>query len=312
MNTAIVTCFSAQVAPDASGAPPEWVHLLPAGSFKGRDGRGPYRLDDATGVIAASMAEGHRPVDFNHATIHPSRGDGRAAGWIVAMEARDTGIWGKVEWTPDGRSAVAGRLFRFFSPGFREAPAGRVAAIHHAALTNDPNLDLQTVLASQLHEPGDPMTTTLLAALAALFGLKLTTGTAASADAIVTHAKTVVTGGGSGADVVPMAAFVEVRDKLAAMVAERAAETATHAVDAAIAAGKVTPAMREWAMSRATKDPADFAAYVAAAPVILPLGVSTHAGGTPPAKRQMDAEARAVAARMGLSPDDMAKTMAEG
>lgn len=29
---------------------PAWIELLPAGVFFGRDGRGPFRLDDAAGV----------------------------------------------------------------------------------------------------------------------------------------------------------------------------------------------------------------------------------------------------------------------
>ena len=37
----LATSLSAQ----ADFTPPEWVHLIPAGTFSGRDGRGPYTLD---------------------------------------------------------------------------------------------------------------------------------------------------------------------------------------------------------------------------------------------------------------------------
>jgi hypothetical protein len=35
---------------------PEWIELLPAGDFVGRDGRGPFRVSNAEAVIAATDA----------------------------------------------------------------------------------------------------------------------------------------------------------------------------------------------------------------------------------------------------------------
>jgi hypothetical protein len=54
-----------------SSAPPQWIQLIPAGTFQGRDGRGPYLLSDPDAVIAATMALRMRagiPIDYDHAT----------------------------------------------------------------------------------------------------------------------------------------------------------------------------------------------------------------------------------------------------
>jgi len=51
-------------------APPEWIQLIPAGSFHGRDGRGPYVLSDPPAVIAATNAlrmKAGIPIDYDHA-----------------------------------------------------------------------------------------------------------------------------------------------------------------------------------------------------------------------------------------------------
>jgi phage I-like protein len=71
------------------GAPvPEWVHLLPIGTFSGVDGRGPYTVPDPAAVIAASMAVRRLPVDENHATdlAAPKGEPSPARGWIVEMQ----------------------------------------------------------------------------------------------------------------------------------------------------------------------------------------------------------------------------------
>jgi phage I-like protein len=50
---------------------PEWVMLIPAGEFSGRDGRGPFHLTSAARVIAATLALGLTagvPIDYDHAT----------------------------------------------------------------------------------------------------------------------------------------------------------------------------------------------------------------------------------------------------
>src|SRR5580692_2950527 len=105
---------------DTAAAAPEWIELLPAGVFYGRDGRGPFRLDDPVTVIASTtamqMAAG-LPIDYDHATDFgaPEGRPAPAAGWICDLEDRDGALWGKIEWTAHGADAVAMREYRYVS-----------------------------------------------------------------------------------------------------------------------------------------------------------------------------------------------------
>ncbi|GBQ15233.1 hypothetical protein CFR78_04255 [Komagataeibacter rhaeticus] len=135
-----------------NGKVPDWVHLLPAGEFSGADGRGPYRVSDARALITHSMqAEGGKlPIDENHATDHAlvSGGPAPAVGWIVELQARADGIWGRVDWTKSGRTMVADHAYRGISPAFA-APDGVVTRIARASLTNAPNLKINTLHTTQ-------------------------------------------------------------------------------------------------------------------------------------------------------------------
>lgn len=175
--TLLMATHAAPLAGDAAGLAPEWVHLIPAGAFAGRDGRGPYVLKDAEAVVAASIRQGlDAVIDYDHQTdlsaVKNVGGTAPAAGWITALEARADGIWGKVEWTDKGAAAVAAREYRYISPVFLHTRKGEVKAVLRAGLTNNPNLHL-TALAAQetkLQSEGDDMEE-LLAELAAALGL---------------------------------------------------------------------------------------------------------------------------------------------
>jgi hypothetical protein len=110
---------------------PEWIELIPAGEFEGRDGRGPYRLDDPSEVIAATRSlrmEAGLPIDYDHATdlAAPEGRPAPAAGWIREFSARQGALWGRVEWTGPGAEAVATHEYRYISPVFEYAKDGQV------------------------------------------------------------------------------------------------------------------------------------------------------------------------------------------
>lgn len=124
-----------------SGGVPDWLHLIPAGDITTKDGRGPYRIVDASRVIATSMGLGKLPLDENHATdlAAPKGGSAPARGWIVELQRRSDGIWGRVEWTGPGRRIMEDKEYNGVSPVIAHDKAGNIAAILRASLTNSPN-----------------------------------------------------------------------------------------------------------------------------------------------------------------------------
>ena len=138
-GTAIALCAALNI--DATeGQVPEWVHLLPAGEARTFDGRGPFRVADAKALMARSMQGGKLVLDENHSTdLAAPRGESAPArGWIVELQSRADGIWGRVEWTPEGRAIVPG--YRGISPAIAHLKDGTVTAVLRASLVNAPNL----------------------------------------------------------------------------------------------------------------------------------------------------------------------------
>lgn len=131
------------------GEPPVWVQLLPAGVFMGRDGRGPYQVENAEEVIRATKARNGMdlPIDYGHALERDGHtGDSApAAGWITDFQVRGGEIWGRVSWTRTGEASIRGKEFRFLSPVFYHRADGAVEWILRAGLTNRPNLQLQAI-----------------------------------------------------------------------------------------------------------------------------------------------------------------------
>jgi phage I-like protein len=359
---------------------PEWVHLLPLGEIACRDGRGPYRLDDPQGVIAATTAHQKGvplPIDYDHQLLYSEK-NGKpapAAGWITDLEVREGGIWGRVEWTEAAAAHLAAREYRYLSPVYRYLKHdGTVTRIECAALTNIPNLEL-TALASQLDNDGgeDMDLNQFLALLAGLFGLSgtptadgvaahakalaerqaamagffaglakdfgladarpeavaahakalnaqgaalvgLFTGLAkdlglaadAKPEAVAAHARTLKGAGGGVTDpakFVPMEQFQAVAGRLSALEGDRTREQVEAVVAHAKQAGKLAPAMEEWATAYASKDLAGFKAWVNAAPVVVAPGATGPVGGLPPVSGGLTDMDRAVCSQLGLSED---------
>lgn len=286
---------------EAPPSPPEWVMLIPAGSFSGRDGRGPYILDSA--AVLAAFAKGgiDLPIDYEHQTLEAEAKAGPvpAAGWIKQLEARDGALWGRVTWTPRAAELIQSREYRFLSPVFRHDKAGRILALEGAGLTHYPNLDLAPVA----HMKGDDMTdlTIIAEALGAPAG--------ADIESLAAHAKTLKEAASRQPDPalwVPMSQHQAVAQELAALQAQVAREKAEAAVRAAMSAGKLAPAMQDWALGYATKDPEGFAAWVKAAPVILPADADKAAHRVARNADTLTDEDRYVCAMLGMAEADFA------
>src|SRR5579863_9047568 len=143
---------------------PEWIDLVPAGSFSTRDGRGPFKNDHPDAVIAATrelrMTAG-LPIDYEHATdvAAPEGRPAPAAGWIKELRIVRGGIQGRVEWTQEGARKVASREYRYVSPVFEHDQGGNVLCLLRAAVTNNPNLYMTAISSAR----SDQMTSQLTA-----------------------------------------------------------------------------------------------------------------------------------------------------
>ena len=330
----------------AAGAlPPEWVHVLPAGTFKGINGQGPWTLKDPQAVIDATMASGKSiGLDYNHqfVTSFAHGTEAPASGWIDRFESRADGLWGHLEyWTPRGAQAVASREYRFLSPVFTFAPDGTVLAIKSVALVNTPNL---TELAAVASEQGVSALEELLKQLAGILGLKdgasqdevcsccrdlksqqaactsafgplaqtvgLAVNSTAAEIANAAGAKLAASGQPDPSQYVPMAIFAELQSQVAVLSATAIQTKAGDAVSAAMTAGKLTPAMKDWATGYAAKDLDGFTAWCTAAPVIVPPGSVVPSGAAPAVGigAASDDEVLAICSTLGVSVEDYRKT----
>jgi phage I-like protein len=168
-----IALMQAQVLPAGpSGTVPDWIQLIPAGSeITTQDGRGPYRVIDPQAVVA-SLRQGQKlPIDENHAIdwAAPRGEPSPARGYIVELQARETGIWGRVDWTESGRALMADRAYLGISPAIVHDGAKRVIGLARASLTNKPNLRGMTAL----HMETDM---SLIQRLATALGLDPSTG----------------------------------------------------------------------------------------------------------------------------------------
>jgi phage I-like protein len=156
---------SAVLMDGQDGQAPDWVHLLPAGKILTEDGRGPYTADFAK-LVEAFPKGGRLIIDENHATdlAAPNGLPAPARGWIVELNARDTGLWGRVEWTDEGRQLVASKAYRAISPALQmEKGSPRVLAVLRAGLVNTPNI--KRLVALNQETTMNPLLQKLLSAL---------------------------------------------------------------------------------------------------------------------------------------------------
>jgi hypothetical protein len=131
-----------------------WYQLAPLGEFP-HAAAGVVQVVDVescTAMVARFKADAAVPnfagllVDFDHFSLD-DRARSEAAGWIVDLVGRETGLWGNIRWSDVGEDAVKGGRYRFLSPVWARSDCvdlgnGRVRPVRllNAAVTNDPNL----------------------------------------------------------------------------------------------------------------------------------------------------------------------------
>jgi phage I-like protein len=78
-----------------------------------------------------------------------------ASGWIKELEVRGGSIWARVEWTPRGEAALRNKEYRYVSPAFHHTKDGIVLRISSVGLVNKPALDQLAAVASEDRQNSD-------------------------------------------------------------------------------------------------------------------------------------------------------------
>lgn len=106
---------------------------------------------------------------------------------------------------------------------------------------------------------------------------------------------------------VPRAEFDRVREQLNTLSKDTAERSAKEAVDAAIEAGKLAPASRDWGLQLAAKDPESFASFVENAPVVVKPGKSAPNGDAPGKGGELSEADLQVCKQLGIEPETFKK-----
>lgn len=307
---------------------PEWIRLLPLGRVELADGRPPFEVDQEALV---ALVEGFRSrgvdlvVDYEHQSLKGERAP--AAGWIKELQAQGDGLWARVEWTTQAREYLKNREYRYFSPVLRLNPETRKPeALLNVALTNVPAIKslppLTARLAGLQEEVDGAGWKDALAARLEMegegSGEELWLKAWAAMDEL-----SVAAGLPPGAPVSALKREVEalgtVRAQLAALTAELttlkeqvAAEAVAREVEAALLAGKISPAQQAWALDYGRRDLTGFKAFVAQAPKVVPLHeVLAVAGESRGPGGHLTPEEEVVCRAVNITPEQYLKAKAD-
>jgi phage I-like protein len=304
-------------------APPRRLMLIPPGpTVTGRDGRSWNNMNPAD-IVSWFTARGLKiPIDIEHATeIKAPAGEAAPAmGWGIGLDAQDDGsIWADVEWTPRGAELVVNREYSYYSPAIIFDTATRnIVGIKSVGLTNTPNFDIPA-LNSEQPNTGGFMDVRLLAAL----GLAAT-ATVEDALNCITTLKTEHATALNHASSPPLDKFVPRADHDLALnrantaevelkrIKDEQLETAINReVDAALAAGKITPATKEYHVAQCRQEGGldRFKSFVAHAPVVA--GDSSLDGKKVETGTALNAEEKAACIALGISEEDYIKANKE-
>ena len=306
------------------GGAPDWIQVFPKGpNLKTNDGRS-FKMSD-TEALASALNAHNQPVliDYDHKS-HYSADDGgstEAAGWLTKFEARDGALWGLAEWTEKAAAAITAKLYRYISPEFlTNKKTGEVASIKAAALLNRPAFEM-IALASELKHKEPKM----LEAIAKALGLDkdadektiLAAIEKNNADhktelaSVQAKAKTP-----SVDDFMPRADYDTVlarattaEEKLAESEKATFGKKVETMIAAAIKGGKITPASKDHYVALCTND-GTFETTRKALEVSPEVIGNTEISGKPEEGSHLTGEQKTMAAQLGVSEEDYAKTLA--
>jgi phage I-like protein len=284
-----------------------------------------WQLDRPAAALIAAAFNARQDagvIDYEHQTLHATE-NGKpapAAGWIGKLEAREEGLYAAgVEWTAEAAALISQRppAYRYISPVFSyDTRDGRVLAIAHAALTNAAGLDGLTDFAHLSALLSPPETTEDQPKMKELLKALGLPETATEAEAITALAA-LRAAAPDPAQFVGISTLTAVQGELAAAQTELAALRAqnhaaivTAVVKAGEAAGKITPATRQWATELGTKDIAALKTFIAAATCVATPGQTQTSGRAPhPAVHPVLNDIQlAVCRQLGIRAGDFIET----
>lgn len=325
-----------------NSAVPTEIQVIPYGQYDTPKYPGmPYLCDEQSfdAVMNEFAAQKNDMViDYEHQTMAEPPVEAPASGWIKQLinKGKD-GIWAVVEWTKRAQEMIANKEYRYISPVFlRRKTDGRIVKLLNVALTNQPNIDGMVPLTNkQFTDRQSHKEESKMKKLLALLGLAET----ATEDEAVVAINKLIDAGKAHETVVsvnkaaiealglkPEATASEITGTIMAMkqahgqhgdlagkVAELqhklVARDAQDAVDLAVNSGKITPAMKDWALDLAKKDLAGFQVFVSKAPFVVRTDkiVPADQGG---GGQQLDETELQVCRMFGNKPEDVLKNKA--
>jgi hypothetical protein len=140
----------------------DWVQLSPYGDFPHAQGlqrvsfgaAKTMERNFATLGAKASRLFAGAPMFVGHPDVPQFANqfpDRKAYGWIMALEARPDGLYGRMKWSPAGLQLLENGHYKFLSPYWEARQIGEQdgrpvfepVALISAGLTNEPNLPVQ-------------------------------------------------------------------------------------------------------------------------------------------------------------------------
>lgn len=137
-----------QIDLEGEGTAPNRMQVLPApnsdGVIKGADGR-IYKFNPQELVVALNGQRQDTVIDYEHGSelLAPKGKKSPAAGWIKGWTEEQGAIFAELNyWTPDGKTDVEAKNYRFNSPALNLRKGTReIIGIKSVGLTNQQNLD---------------------------------------------------------------------------------------------------------------------------------------------------------------------------
>lgn len=268
----------------ASGVTSACVLIAPWGQV--HSSNGDFVMDEEAGLLVMQAFEVHGtdlPIDYEHqslgGTYASPNGQAPAAGWIKALRVmrpgeglgsglKDVcdrpGLYAEVEWTAAAQERLAAREYRYLSPVVIVRKRDRrVVSLHSAALTNKPAIVGMQPIVNQERPGCKDEHAGMKEVESVILNESATAGEAVE----VLRLRLGLDEQANTAEVVAAA-----EQRLAALEEEIRRREAEERVSAALRAGKLVAAQRDWALALAMNDAAAFDEWSQTAPVVIALG----------------------------------------